>query len=420
MHLLKSCIGICQGLAVLSFAACSESAVHISITTEVPADATSMTILSRFERQDGRPLPIETDMRIFSVHPPPAQPGTLTVTARPRDAGNCRYGSGSLQRTFTGVNAEEFEAPLLITRYPSPLCNCTGDWCRVPEFPDGALLLGIAGTDRTDVLAVGDQGTAFHFDGAAWTPVPTEPELVLTDVWAGGPKDLWAVFTTKINNVNNGGVIHFNGTAWEKKQLTGDPLFGIWGSAADDAWAVGNNGAIWRFDGTSWRHETWKTDASLRGVHGTARDDVWLVGSGGNIDMRGHIIHWNGSSFLESAQDNTRYFNKIWAYSRTSAYVAGIDRALFKWDGTTWMPMTPPDTQPGDIDFYALWGSDPDSLWLAAPSRIYYWDGRTWAQQLNKTGELTWHSLWGINRHEVWAVGSAWQGFAGAYVYLPR
>lgn len=430
MQHLKTSIGLFHLLTVLSSISCSESSIHISIATAVSDAVSSISILSRFERQDGRTLSITSGTRLFSVEPPRGREGLLSITARPTNDKDCRYGSGSLQQRFSGMGSEEFDATLSITQYPVPIC-CQIDWCSVAELPTGLQLTSITGSDRSDILTVGQKGIAFHFDGIRWSSVPTEPELDLQSVWARGQNDIWAVFETVTALKPDGGVIHFNGTVWEKKELTGDPLLGIWGSPNGEAWAVGNNGAIWRFYGTGWHREPCRAEVSLRSVHGSAPDDVWMVGAFDNkIDkLSGHILHWDGSSLKESPKHGDAYLRSVWAYSRNSAYIGGENGALLTWDGINWNPMSPPTMQPGDIQFTSLWGSDPDSLWLTSFSdqgkwtRVDYWDGSTWTNQHKNTNPIDcyWRSLWGIGRHEVWAVGAAATAPAkpGAYVYLP-
>lgn len=435
MQFPKSDICLFHILTVLSSVACSESSIHISIATAVPDAASSIAILSRFERQDGKTLSITRDTRLFSVDPPQGQEGWLSITARPTNGKDCRYGSGSLQQRFAGLGSEEFDATLSITQYSVPIC-CTIDWCSVDELPTGLQLTGITGSDRSNLLTVGQTGIAFHFDGIRWASVPTESTLDLQAVWARRQNDIWAVFQTVTGTVVDGGVIHFNGTVWEKKELKGDPLLGIWGSPNGEVWAVGNNGAIWRFNGNSWRREPWRTNASLRSVHGSAPDDVWMVGAlidPKSMQKSGHIIHWDGAAPKEIANNATAYLRSVWAYSRNSAYVGGENGALLTWDGIKWSPMVPPTMQPGDIQFTSLWGSDPDSLWLTSFSeqgkwtRVDYWNGSTWAKQQESAEPIDcyWRSLWGLGRHEVWAVGAAATATVttpakpGVYVYLP-
>ena len=49
------------------------------------------------------------------------------------------------------------------------------------------------GSSDTDVWAVGDGGTAVHFDGQAWTLVAIGATENLTSVHGTGPNDVWVM-----------------------------------------------------------------------------------------------------------------------------------------------------------------------------------------------------------------------------------
>jgi hypothetical protein len=180
-----------------------------------------------------------------------------------------------------------------------------------------AALLSVAGTDPKDVYAVGADPKdgrgplVLHYDGGGWERLET-----------GASGDLWWISVAPI-----GGDFFLAGDAGLILQY--DPetrrfarhttpgaqrLFGIWGPAPDDLWAVGadvenpdSGGVIWHFDGADWT----ALDLSavrpggvpqLFKVWGRARDDVYTVG------FRGIVLHWNGSawSVVDTAAANPR------------------------------------------------------------------------------------------------------------------
>lgn len=68
-------------------------------------------------------------------------------------------------------------------------------------------------------------------------------------------------------------------------------LFGLWGSGADDIWAVGDGGTILHYDGMVWSAVSSGTTESLYGVWGNGRYDLWAVGDSGTI------LHFDGTSW---------------------------------------------------------------------------------------------------------------------------
>lgn len=60
-------------------------------------------------------------------------------------------------------------------------------------IPTTATLLGVWGTSRRDVWAVGERGTILHFDGERWSSIASPTTQTLYSVWASGPCDVWAI-----------------------------------------------------------------------------------------------------------------------------------------------------------------------------------------------------------------------------------
>jgi hypothetical protein len=99
---------------------------------------------------------------------------------------------------------------------------------------------------------------AEHWDGTAWSvvpvPVPAVPSgtsfanAVLSKISAVSPTDIWAVGTTTAiqgtSVVRSTLAMHYNGTAWSivKTVNTAEPtgLSGVTAISANNAWAVGN------------------------------------------------------------------------------------------------------------------------------------------------------------------------------------
>jgi hypothetical protein len=164
-----------------------------------------------------------------------------------------------------------------------------------------AALLSVWGTDADDVWVVGGRAApgsgpiVLHHDGAAWDAIDTGE----VDI------DLWWVFGF------DGGPVFLSGSGgailrqaapeqpFERFPTPGTAkVFGMWGAAPDDVWAVGGEGTgggfAWHFDGAAWSAVEVPADLAGEGtifkVSGRASDDVWMSCSGGSM------LHWNGSA----------------------------------------------------------------------------------------------------------------------------
>ena len=213
-------------------------------------------------------------------------------------------------------------------------------------------LISVWGTSTTDVWATGaDPGDGLgpmvlHFDGAGWTRLDT-----------GTRGDLWWVFGFAGGPVFFGGqggrILRYSAGLFETMPTPATPgtsiVFGIWGSAPDDVWAVGGTGTsgafAWRFDGVSWADApglpaSLGSSASLFKVWGTAANDVWLVGTGGTI------VHHDGLSATVAPPVTTRTLFTVHAAStaRSAAVGGGAAGVILENDGAGWVDVSPAGT----------------------------------------------------------------------------
>ena len=75
-----------------------------------------------------------------------------------------------------------------------------------------------------------------HFDGAAWTAIPTPVSFGFIDaaLWANSPTDVWLSGSTA------SGVLHWDGTAFTPVPSGGSPVGGnIWSNGPNNVWTAG-------------------------------------------------------------------------------------------------------------------------------------------------------------------------------------
>jgi hypothetical protein len=125
-------------------------------------------------------------------------------------------------------------------------------------------------------------GTA-NADGGklTWTELDSRSSVTLRALWGSSADDVWAV--GDIGTIRH--VTSATATEWQVvSSPTREYLNAIWGSARDDVWAVGDNGTILHYDGQAWSTERAAfppgKKPALYGIWGSARDDVWIVGDG--------------------------------------------------------------------------------------------------------------------------------------------
>ena len=86
---------------------------------------------------------------------------------------------------------------------------------------------------------MGDFGITLHWDGSDWTSVSSSTTEFLRGVWGSEANDVWAVGGAPST------IVHWDGSTWTSVPTgTTTVLNGVWGSGASDVWAVGSSGTI--------------------------------------------------------------------------------------------------------------------------------------------------------------------------------
>src|SRR5215510_5695776 len=108
--------------------------------------------------------------------------------------------------------------------------------------------------------------------------------------------------------LTGGAICSGDGWCWRNPLPQGNPLFGVWGSGANDVWAVGGPGTILHWDGFDWMSVSSGTTSFLSGVWGSGASDVWAVGG----YPTSTILHWDGSAWTSVPSGTEQYLNGVW------------------------------------------------------------------------------------------------------------
>ncbi|MDQ6694205.1 MAG: hypothetical protein M3014_07260, partial [Chloroflexota bacterium] len=218
-----------------------------------------------------------------------------------------------------------------------------------PTIPGNSTqLFGLAAVSHSDVWAAGAGGNDTnaqyqtlleHWDGAAWSivqsPNPGPASNRLKAISAVSVGDIWAVGSRYDDN--SGRVqsltLHWDGTAWSNVPSAPsagyNALNGVSAYASDDVWAVGEgpypDKLLEHWDGTAWSISTppHAGDNRLYGVTMLAPDDVWAVGYSGGVGGS-QAIHWDGTSWQAPANLTGVYLLAVSAASHTDVWAVGF------------------------------------------------------------------------------------------------
>ncbi|HVH46660.1 MAG TPA: hypothetical protein VM925_30170 [Labilithrix sp.] len=231
--------------------------------------------------------------------------------------------------------------------------------------------------------------TVITCDVAAWCPVPTpvSTRFALTAVWGSSANDVWAVGS-------GGSIVHYDGAAWAATPTNVTNTFhAVWGSGPNDVWAVAMTDTILHSAGFSGGKADWQlVSGATNSAMATATTALWGTGAGKvRIGARARGVFVPGRGVVYQHQYT----------SRTEAD-----------GGIAW------DLVEGEGDVLGFWGSSPNDLWLVADnSARKAWErGQTLHGIAGDGGVFDWTSvdsqstvaleaIWGSSADDIWAVG---------------
>ena len=286
-------------------------------------------------------------------------------------------------------------------------------WGWAAQSPSAALL-SVHGTAANDVWIAGaDDGTGpvvLHFDGTAWERKQT-----------GLRGELWWVHATPQGPVffagQSGVLLRYQGGAFERLKTPGlgkDTVYGVWAAAADDVYAVGTsagrNGFVWHFDGQQFETvplpDTVPQDENhdqpgLFKIWGSSGSSVWIAGASGTL------LHGNAQDGFKLVRSGAaEILFTVHARGNHVAAVGGTSSGLLlEGHDTSLTDRTPPSTPL----LQGVWIDDRDRVWAVGVGGTILHSGpkgyETVDSGLDFGADQSLHSVWVDPSGGVWAVG---------------
>lgn len=189
-----------------------------------------------------------------------------------------------------------------------------------------------------ELYGVGQSGAYRSTDsGASWSPADGAGPA--TGVWGTGSDDVWIVRARSLHHSHNG-------VSWTTQTLPmlsfGAVMEGIWGADSDryvfgvDSTDGKRHGKILRSRdrGTSWRSESIPAIERIAAMWGSAANDVYAVGAGGVV------LHSTGDGTWTIQRKGGGSLEGIWGATAASVYAVGANGAILhsRDRGKTWTP----------------------------------------------------------------------------------
>ena len=291
-------------------------------------------------------------------------------------------------------------------------------WTQVPSPTPvgGGYLTGVAATSPDNAWAVGFtnpspsclgcQTLILHWDGTAWTQVPSPNPSALDQllaVAATSPVNAWAVGCAS----DCGGdspqtlILHWDGTAWTQVPSPAGALGAVAATSPRSAWAAGEGYPILNWDGTAWTQTT-SPPGGISAMAATSPGNAWAVGSTFGPTSQTVTVHWNGTAWTQVPSPTPEpgsYLAGVAATSPVNAWAVGqtdttdsncsivttVQTLILHWDGTAWTQV--PSPSPGAASCLAgVAATSPTNAWAVGRSDastsektlILHWDGTAW------------------------------------------
>ena len=209
----------------------------------------------------------------------------------------------------------------------------------------------------------GAGGLILQFDPLSKTFIrhTTPGTPTLFGIWGTAANDLWAVGG---DDESRGVLWHFDGTTWTARDLSvvvpdGVPtLYKIWGRSAADIYAVGEVGTILHYDGAQWSALTSPASQILFTVHGSSS---LLAAVGGFFN--GLLLEEQSSlNFQPRALPGVAQLNGVFVPPSGQAVAVGNGLTVAVRDGAGWSIVEQGNDDQAR-DFHAVWIDAEDGVW---------------------------------------------------------
>ncbi len=228
----------------------------------------------------------------------------------------------------------------------------------------------------------------FHHDDGVWSAVQTGIPRDVHGLWGTSAQNLWAVGA-------KGLIAHGKAQAWFPQYAPVDvDLNAVWGTSETHATVVGDGGEIVTFNGTVWTQEESPTTADLFGVWGTSEDHMIAVGDG--IVLQRDVDGWQ---VLDSPGV---LLHAVWGLTAGEWFTTGEDGVLRRYSDGGWTTF---EVAPGTA-LRSISGTSSNDLWLAGDQgTVLRFDGVQAEQQDVPTTE-TLQAIVAGPTGQVFAVGN--------------
>ncbi len=314
-------------------------------------------------------------------------------------------------------------------------------------YPDS--LDRINGSSANDIWAVGDGYGGFleHWNGSAWSVVdtPVVPQTVYSYTFSSvsslSPTDAWVVghAMSRAPSIGNGDLAltaHWDGKAWSvvpspdlHADLNGTELDDVLALAHDNVWAVGSTSScsqsqltlIEHWDGKSWRvvsnpqpqGTAIGSAAALWSLAALAPNNIWAGGFYTASGVDHYLVeHWDGHAWslvsIPTPAKKLAFLRQIVAVSAHDVWALDDNNSLLHWNGSSWNISSFPNADQNGYSIRSIAALPNGQLWLAGTVRDPTGPGPRTLIAKSGSFDVTINSIAAVSDSDVWVVGIAY------------
>jgi hypothetical protein len=281
---------------------------------------------------------------------------------------------------------------------PVPVIPMGGSfaWTTTPRASQG-LTSGVLSASASDDVWLIDSLTAVNaWDGSQWTPRLSRTgcpgaQGTFETLWGSSPKDVWVGSRFALDQLR-----HWDGSSWgirNPPQSSTTSLQAIWGTSPTDVWVArtgatsASGSSIVHWNGAGWMElalpdvvvppATTPLAYGINGLWGTAANDVWAVGgvaTAPNTVGNAMFLHWDGQAWkvvgdVSSPDAQNHPVDSAWGAASNNIWAVGY-HSLWHYDGGSWKLVDDPSPP------VAVCGSGPKDIWFVG-NAVRHGDGAT-------------------------------------------
>ncbi len=189
----------------------------------------------------------------------------------------------------------------------------------------------------------GCEGAGTPDDPPTWQVVEEGLPGALLSIWGTSAEDVWAV-GADARDGSGPLVMHYDGESWTRMptgQTAGD-LWWVFGFEGGPIFMGGDGGVILRSDGSTFERMTTPGIGTVFGIWGASVDDVWAVG--GDSDASGGFAwrlagdSWAAEPSLSPDVSSNAAIWKAYGTTTDDLWLVGSSGVSLHWDGTALTP----------------------------------------------------------------------------------